>query len=127
MSLSSLFAIGAGVGACLLGWFVYGLHYGGFQAVRLLLLLSLLPLWLASLRARRYSNEAQAFFESLGKRVPREFHHVSATLTLNAGRARPGLLDDYQRWQRIISLLGGVAMAWVLGACAVGIGVLQQR
>jgi hypothetical protein len=126
MGLAPLFAIGAAVGAGLLGWFVYGLNYTGFQAVRLLFLVSTLPLWLASVRATRYSNEAQALFKSLGKRVPKEFGQVSTALTTNAGWARPGLLQDYQRWQRIISLLGGIAIAWMLGAFVVGVGVLQR-
>ena len=126
MSLNSLFAIGAGTGACLLAWFVYGLDYSGFQAVRLLFVVSILPLWWAGNRATRYSNEAQTLFKSLGKRVPKEFGMVSEALLSNAGWARPGLLQDYQRWQRVLALLGGIAIAWMLGAFVVGIGVLPR-
>jgi hypothetical protein len=126
MGLASLFAIGAGIGACLVAWFFYGLHYSGFQAVRLLFLVSALPLWWAGRRATRYSNEAQALFKSLGKRVPRDFSLVSEALMANAGWARPGLLQDYQRWQRVVSLLGGISITAILGAIVAGIGVLQR-
>lgn len=126
MGLISLFAIGAGVGACLLAWFSYGLHYSAFQAIRLLFLVSALPLWWAGKRATRYSNEAQALFKSLGKQVPKDFTLVSEALIANAGWARPGLLHDYQRWQRIGSLLGGIAITGILGALVAGLGVLQR-
>jgi hypothetical protein len=126
MGLGSFFAIGAGVGACLLTWFVYGLHYSGFQAVRLLFLVSVFPVWFASRRADQYSKEAQALFRSLGKNVPRAFDQVSEALMSNAAWARAGLLADYQHWQRIISFLGGISVAWMLGAFAVGITVLQR-
>ncbi|PTT89541.1 hypothetical protein DBR42_07635 [Pelomonas sp. HMWF004] len=125
MGLGPFFAAGAGMGACLLAWFCYGLHYSGVQAVRLLFLCSALPLWFASSRAVRYSNEAQRMFKSVGEQVPKEFGQVSEALTSHAGWARPGLLEDYQRWQRTLSFLGGVAITGMLGAFVFGIGVLQ--
>lgn len=126
MGLNSLFAIGAGLGACLLAWFFYGLQYSGFQSVRLLFLISVMPAWLAGNRADRYSKEAQALFKSLGKRVPKEFRRVSEALASNSAWARPGLLQDYQRWQRTLALLVGIAFAGVPGAVVIGIGTLQN-
>jgi hypothetical protein len=126
MGLGSLFSIGAVAGICLLCWFVYGLHYSSFQAVRLLFLLVLFPLWLIGNRAKRFGDEAQALFKFLGKRVPRDFGFVSEALDAHAAWARPGLLQDYQRWQRIGALLGGVAMVGVLGALLFGLRVFQR-
>ncbi|MFG6469101.1 hypothetical protein [Roseateles sp. BYS87W] len=126
MGLGSLFAIGAGIGACLLAWFFYGFQYSGFQSVRLLFLVSVFPAWLAGNRADRYSKEAQALFKRMGKRVPKEFRLVSEALSSGAAWARPGLLQDYQRWQRILVLLAGIAFAGVPGAFVIGIGVLQR-
>jgi hypothetical protein len=126
MGSNSLFCIGVIVGASLLLWFVYGLHYSGYQAVRLLFLMVAIPLWWAGNRAARYSNEAQALFKSLGKQVPKEFNLVSASLSSHESWARPGLLQDYRRWQRVLAFLGGIATSWMLGTFVVGIGVLQR-
>ena len=126
MGLASLFATGFCVGTALIAWFFWGLDYSGFKAVKLLFLVSTLPAWWVIQRASKYGDEAQALFKSLGKRVPREYTLVSQALIANNGWARPGLLEDYQRWQRLSLFFSGILMVWILGAAVVGLGVLRH-